>query len=215
VEIRDVRSPRARGPAIKEAARAIGRGELVVLPTDTVYGIAADPANPAAVSRLLAAKGRSRRKPPPVLIPDAQLLDSLAASLTPAARALARSFWPGPLTLVVVAAPGLDWDLGALGGTIALRVPDGDVARDLLAETGPLATSSANRTRLPDARTAAQAAAQLGETVAIVLDAGPSGAAPASTVVDVTGPHPRLLRAGGIHSAALRAAAGCRVEDPA
>ncbi|HSP52375.1 MAG TPA: L-threonylcarbamoyladenylate synthase, partial [Cryobacterium sp.] len=126
------------------ARSAIGRGALVVIPTDTVYGIAADAFDPAAVQRLLDAKGRDRSSPPPVLIPGIPTLDALAQNIPQPVRDLVAAFWPGGLTVVLNAQPSLAWDLGDTRGTVALRMPSNPVALDLLSETGPLAVSSAN-----------------------------------------------------------------------
>lgn len=189
--------------ALPRAVQAVRAGQIVALPTDTVYGIGVDPANSAAIDRLLAAKGRGRSLPPPVLLADAELLDAIARDLTPAARRLAAAHWPGALTLVVTARPGLGWDLGQTGGTVALRVPADAVARALLAQTGPLAVTSANLHGRPPATTAAEVVDQLGPALAVVLDDGPRATTTASTIVDVTGPQPRILREGALASAVL------------
>ena len=179
---------------------AIGRGELVVLPTDTVYGLAADAFSPEAVQRLLDAKGRSRQSPPPVLIPGIPTLDALAQSVPAEVRALVAAFWPGGLTVILPAQDSLRWDLGETNGTVALRMPNNLVALELLSETGPLAVSSANLTGEPAAMTAADAERMLGESVSVYLDGGTAGGdydgdAPntGSTIVDATG----LLQPGG------------------
>ena len=202
------------------ARAAIGKGELVVIPTDTVYGVAADAFNPAAVERLLAAKGRERTAPPPVLIASAETLDALAESVPDEVRALVAEFWPGGLTVILPARDSLAWDLGETRGTVALRVPSNRVALELLAETGPLAVSSANLTGQPAAMTAAEAEAMLGESVDVYLDDGPAGAsyegfAPGtgSTIVDATAlVRPtgklRILRSGVISDAAIREIVG-------
>jgi len=175
------------------ARASIGRGELVVIPTDTVYGVAADAFSVAAVTRLLEAKGRDRTAPPPVLVPGVPTLDALAATVPDEVRALVAEFWPGGLTIILRARPTLDWDLGETGGTVALRMPSDPIALELLAETGPLAVSSANRTGEPAAVTAAEAEAMLGEAVSVYLDAGTAGAGYdadarlGSTIVDATG----------------------------
>ena len=162
----------------------------MVFPTDTVYGIAADAFSPLAVTLLLASKGRSRKMPPPVLIPRLNALDGLATDVPAEARRLAEAFWPGGLTLILHAQPSLDWDLGETKGTVALRIPADDVAQDLLTLTGPLAVSSANRTGQPAAQTAADAEAQLAESVEVYLEGGPRPAEGAdalpSTIVDAT-----------------------------
>lgn len=212
--IRDVTHEQARGAALDEAVAALGRGELVVLPTDTVYGIGADAFTPPAVQALLDAKGRGRQMPPPVLIAATRTLDGLAWDVPAGARALAEAFWPGGLTLVVRAQPSLAWDLGETGGTVALRVPDHPVARELLRRTGPLAVSSANRTGQPAATVATDAAAQLGDSVALYLDAGPTPGLTPSTIVDATGPSMRVLRLGVLDLAALREVADVEAPEP-
>lgn len=193
------------------ARGAIGRGELVVMPTDTVYGIAANAFDPVAVQRLLDAKGRTRQSPPPVLIPGVPTLDALTEGLTPEIRALVDIFWPGALTVILPARSSLHWDLGDTGGTVALRMPADAYALELLAETGPLAVSSANLTGQPAALTAHDAEAMLGESVSVYLDGGPAGAdasgAP-STIVDATplltpGGELRIVREGAIPSAEI------------
>lgn len=168
------------------ARTAIGRGELVVLPTDTVYGVAADAFNPEAVQKLIDAKGRTRQSPPPVLIPGIPTLDALAETVPDEVRALVAKFWPGGLTIILPAASSLVWDLGETRGTVALRMPDHRLALELLSETGPLAVSSANRTGESAATSAANAERMLGDSVAVYLDGGPSGDV-ASTIVDATG----------------------------
>ncbi len=154
------------------ARGAIGRGELVVIPTDTVYGVAADAFAPAAVQRLLDAKGRDRTAPPPVLVPGIPTLDALAETVPDEVRELVARFWPGGLTIVLRARPMLDWDLGETRGTVAVRMPSHRIALELLSETGPLAVSSANRTGEPAAMTAAEAQVALGDSVAVYLEAG-------------------------------------------
>ncbi|AEE46932.1 L-threonylcarbamoyladenylate synthase [Cellulomonas fimi] len=196
--IRSASDPSTWGPAIDEAVAAVSRGALVVLPTDTVYGIGADAFTPPAVQALLDAKGRGRQMPPPVLIPDVRTLDGLATDVPDAARALAEAFWPGGLTLIVHAQPSLAWDLGETNGTVALRVPDHPTALALLRRTGPMAVSSANRTGSPAAVTAQDAHAQLGDSVAVYLDAGDAPGQVASTIVDATGDVLRLVRAGAL-----------------
>ena len=195
------------GPALDEAVAVVARGGLVVLPTDTVYGIGADAFSPPAVQALLDAKGRGRQMPPPVLIADVTTLDGLATDVPAHARLLAERFWPGGLTLVVRAQPSLAWDLGETHGTVALRVPDHATARALLRRTGPMAVSSANRTGRPAAVTAQDAHEQLGDRVAIYLDAGAAPGQVASSIVDATGDRLRLLRAGALSLDELRAVA--------
>ncbi|GCD19758.1 threonylcarbamoyl-AMP synthase [Cellulomonas sp. H30R-01] len=205
--------PSTWGPAIDEAVAAVSRGALVVLPTDTVYGIGADAFTPPAVQALLDAKGRGRQMPPPVLMPDVRTLDGLATEVSAEARALAEAFWPGGLTLIVRAQPSLAWDLGETHGTVALRVPDHPSALALLRRTGPMAVSSANRTGSPAAVTAQDAFDQLGDAVAVYLDAGDAPGQVASTIVDATGPTLRLVRAGALTLEQLAEVAA--VEPPA
>ena len=181
-----------REAGLAAAEAALRSGQLAVVPTDTVYGLAADAFDPAAVAALLELKGRGRDMPVPVLVGSWQTLDGLTTSVPDAARGLVESFWPGPLTIVLHAAPSLAWDLGDSRGTVAVRMPLHPVALDLLARTGPLAVSSANRTGAPPATDAGAAQAQLGTGVAVYLDAGPSGDPVPSSIVDLTG-----LRSGG------------------
>ena len=180
------------------ARGAVGRGELVVLPTDTVYGIGADAFDPAAVRGLLAAKGRGREMPPPVLVSAVTTLDALAVRVPGYARALVEAFWPGPLTVVCHQQTSLQWDLGDTRGTVAVRMPDHDVAREILERTGPLAVSSANKTGMPAATDADQAEEMLGDSVAVIVDAGESPGGEASTIVDCTGTQGRVLRRGAL-----------------
>ncbi|MGL5856935.1 MAG: L-threonylcarbamoyladenylate synthase [Angustibacter sp.] len=208
----DVRTDDGRASGTKRAADAVQRGDVVVLPTDTVYGIGADAFAPAAVAAVLEAKGRGRSMPPPVLVPSPKTIAGLTYGLTPAVRELIVAFWPGPLTLVCHAQPTLAWDLGDTGGTVALRMPLHRVALALLELTGPMAVTSANRTGQPPATTVDEAVAQLGDAVSVYLDGGPSSSSTASTIVDVTGPVPVLVRAGPIGLDRLRAVA-LDVED--
>lgn len=208
---------------LRAARGAIGRGELVVIPTDTVYGLAADAFRPAAVQRLLDAKESGRDVPPTVLIPGIPTLNALAESVPEAVDALVKRFWPGPLTIIVEARESLAWDLGETRGTVALRMPDNPHTRHLLADTGPLAVSSANIAGMPAATSAADALAMLGDRVSVYLDGGvlggsvPGGAvvgdgdpaaAAASTVVDATSLHLpegrlRILRDGAVTREAI------------
>jgi len=181
--------------ALAAAEIAISAGECIVLPTDTVYGIGAAAFDSVAVQRLLDAKHRGRDMPPPVLIAEPSMLRSLATGLTRSGLDLAKSFWPGPLTVVVSAQAELQLDLGDRGDTIAVRVPDHDFTRALLRRTGPLAVSSANVSGQPAATTIVEAIEQLGDSVSVYLDAGPGSDAVPSTIVDLTGP-PRILREG-------------------
>lgn len=203
-DLYDCSDPDARAAGLDAAAAAIAAGELVLLPTDTVYGVAADAFTPPAVAALLAAKNRGRTMPVPVLIGEASTLVGLVTVVPPVATRLAEAFWPGGLTLVLEHAASLAWDLGDAQGTVAVRLPDDEVARDLLRRTGPLAVSSANRSGRPAATTADEAVAQLGSQAAVALDDGPRDASVASTIVDCTVPAPRVLRVGAVPVDALR-----------
>jgi L-threonylcarbamoyladenylate synthase len=184
---------------IAEAESALRRGELVVLPTDTVYGVAAEAFDPVAVDRLLKAKGQGRDMPPSVLVGTVRAAMALVMDVADTGTDLIDEFWPGGLTLVCRSSPTLVWDLGETKGTVAVRMPLHHVALDLLKKTGPLAVSSAKSaagTSMPT--TAAEAEAQLGDAVAVYLDAGPCPGDVPSTIVDLTGSVPRLLRRGVI-----------------
>lgn len=209
----DATDPTAWGPAIDAAVHTVSRGGLVVLPTDTVYGIGADAFTPPAVAALLAAKGRGRQMPPPVLMADVRTLDGLATDVPPEVRDLAEAFWPGGLTVILRAQPSLAWDLGETHGTVALRVPDHPVALALLARTGPMAVSSANRTGQPAALEVAEAREQLGDRVQTYLDGGRTPGQVASTIVDATDEGLRVVRQGAITLEQLRAVAPV-VGDP-
>jgi tRNA threonylcarbamoyl adenosine modification protein (Sua5/YciO/YrdC/YwlC family) len=193
---------RIRG--ISAAATAVGRGDLVVLPTDTVYGIGCDAFSPNSVTALLAAKGRGRDMPVPVLVGHPNVVDGLAYDLSSVARDLIDGFWPGALTVVVKAQPSLAWDLGDVDGTVAVRMPLHPVAIEVLRMTGPMAVSSANRSGSTPATTAEEALEQLGEDVAIYLESGPCGEPIPSTIVDLTGAVPRVARLGAIDLDTLR-----------
>lgn len=213
------------------ARRAIGSGELVVIPTDTVYGVAADAFSADAVQRLLDAKGRERTSPPPVLIPGIPTLDALAAEVPDAVRKLVAEFWPGGLTVILHAQPSLQWDLGETRGTVALRMPANRIALELLSETGPLAVSSANLSGMPSATTANAAHEMLGDRVAVYLDGGEAGTGyeaigerpgdTSSTIVDATGLDAdgsgelRIVRAGVISRERIAEVVGEELLAPA
>jgi tRNA threonylcarbamoyl adenosine modification protein (Sua5/YciO/YrdC/YwlC family) len=187
-----------RVTGIASAIGALKSGRLVVLPTDTVYGIGADAFDSDAVAALLSAKGRGRDMPVPVLVGSWHTIDGLVYTVPNAARELIRAFWPGALSLVVRQAPSLQWDLGDAHGTVMLRMPNHPIAIELLRDVGPMAVSSANISGRPAAVTAEEARNQLGDLVEVYLDAGPSEQQAASTIVDLTGAHPRVLRSGPI-----------------
>jgi L-threonylcarbamoyladenylate synthase len=193
-----------RDRGIRAAIDAVGRGDLVVLPTDTVYGIGADAFKTWAVTALQNAKGRGRSVAPPVLVGSRSTVDGLAHALPSIARDLMEAFWPGGLTIVVEHAPSLAWDLGDTYGTVALRMPLHPIALEILRETGPMAVSSANTHGKPPASTAVEAREQLGYAVSVYLDGGPSMESIASTIIDVTGDVPQLRRVGAISIDELR-----------
>lgn len=200
---------------------SLGRNELVVLPTDTVYGIGCDAFSAKGVSALLAAKGRGPQSPPPVLIPNINTMQALAHEIPEVALRLADTFWPGALTLILRAQPSLSWDLGETKGTVALRMPDHKIALALLEEVGPMAVSSANLTGKPAATTCQQAEEYLGESVQVYLDGGNSPKGEASTILDLTGVVDsyvdgklettgliRIVRAGALSADKIRTIAG-------
>lgn len=201
----DVSDPAALEDAVARAREVLADRGCVVLPTDTVYGIGADAFSPLAVAVLLAAKGRSRTMPPPVLIADRRVMAGLAYDVPEEAEALAERFWPGALTLILKSQPTLTWDLGETRGTVALRVPDDAVARELLYAVGPMAVSSANRTGMDAATTAGAARSMLGESVALYFDAGPRESRDPSTIVDCTVTPFRVARQGSVPLDELRA----------
>ncbi|MBT2209250.1 L-threonylcarbamoyladenylate synthase [Actinomadura sp. NEAU-AAG7] len=209
----DCSEPMERTRGIAEAFAAARRGELVVLPTDTVYGVGVDAFMPPAVEALLDAKGRGREMPPPVLVGSVRAATALVEDLGTYGQDLIDEFWPGALTLICRANPNLMWDLGETKGTVALRMPMHELAVELLKETGPLAVSSANLSGQPAARTAAEAEKMLGDSVSVYLDGGPSGHSEASTIVDLTGSVPRLLRAGAISEEKIRSVVGVLLTD--
>ena len=198
---------------LSEAEAALRRGELVVMPTDTVYGIAAEAFDPVAVEGLLKAKGRGRDMPPPVLVGTVRAAMALVMDLGDVGKDLIDEFWPGALTIVCRSSPTLVWDLGETKGTVAVRMPLHQVSLDLLKRTGPLAVSSANVSGRPAATTADEAMAQLGDSVAVYLDGGPCAGDVPSTIVDLTGSVPRLLRRGVITVERLREVIPLALED--
>lgn len=193
---------------IEAAAEAVGAGQCVVVPTDTVYGIGADAFSGDAVTALLAAKQRDESMPPPVLVAEPSMLRALAAEVPEAAAALAKAHWPGALTLIVKAQRTLKLELGETGGTVAVRVPDHDRLRQLLRRTGPLAVSSANISGQPAAETCEAAKEMLKDTVAVYLDGGPTAGLQPSTIVDFTrSAAGRVVRQGALSLPELRASA--------
>jgi L-threonylcarbamoyladenylate synthase len=200
----DCADPVQRTAGVEAAITALRNGELAVLPTDTVYGLAADAFSPVAVAMLFSARGRNRSIPPTVLVGTARAAAALADDLGAFGQDLIDEFWPGPLTLVFRASPTLLWDLGDSKGTVALRMPLHSVALEVLKQTGPLAVSSANRHGHPSAITVDAAQEQLGESVSVYLDSGPCTENIPSTILDLTGTIPKILRAGAISADRLR-----------
>ncbi|MFW6719822.1 L-threonylcarbamoyladenylate synthase [Streptomyces aculeolatus] len=197
-----------RKTGLREAASAVRRGELVVLPTDTVYGIGADAFAEEAVGSLLDAKGRGRNMPTPVLIGSPNTLHGLVKDLSEEAWELIDAFWPGALTVVAQHQPSLTWDLGETRGTVAVRMPLHPVALELLKDVGPMAVSSANLTGHPAPQDCDAAQEMLGESVSVYLDGGTTPAAVPSSIVDITGRTPVLLREGAVTAEQLREVAG-------
>ncbi len=199
----DCSDPDSRAAGLSAARTALKSGRLAVIPTDTLYGLAADAFDSAAVTSLLAAKRRGRDMPVPVLVGSWSTIDGLVFSVPGNARDLISAFWPGGLSLVVQQAPSLAWDLGDSRGTVMLRMPLHPIALELLREVGPLAVSSANVSGQPPATTAAQARDQLGDLVNVYLDGGLAEHGVASTIVDLTGDVPRVLREGAVTTARI------------
>ncbi|MEK6442397.1 L-threonylcarbamoyladenylate synthase [Pseudonocardia sp. T1-2H] len=207
----DCADPDARVAGLEAAARAVRAGQLVVLPTDTVYGLGCDAFSATAVRALLAAKHRGPDMPVPVLVGSWSTIDGLVLGVPAPARALIEAFWPGGLSIVLPHAPSLSWDLGSTKGTVMLRMPLHPVALELLRDVGPMAVSSANISGRMPATTAAEAVDQLGSSVSVYLDGGPSGEPVASTIVDLTGTAPRILREGEVTAAQVAEVLGREV----
>ena len=212
-DVFDCTDPGERETGIAAAISALKGGRLVVMPTDTVYGIGADAFDGSAVAALLAAKGRGRDMPVPVLVGSWHTIQGLVYTVPNSAKELIRAFWPGALSLVVRQAPSLAWDLGDAHGTVMLRMPLHPVAIELLRAVGPMAVSSANISGRPAAVTADQARDQLGDLVDVYLDSGPAEQQSASTIVDLTGAHPRVLRQGPVTVEAIASVLGVDAES--
>ncbi|WP_236794957.1 L-threonylcarbamoyladenylate synthase [Amycolatopsis sp. GM8] len=210
----DCGRPESRAEGLAAAAGAVRSSRLVVLPTDTVYGIGADAFDAGAVRSLLQAKHRGPDMPVGVLVGSWSTVDGLVLGMPPQARALIEAFWPGDLSLVLPHAPSLQWDLGSTRGTVMLRMPLHPVALELLRDVGPMAVSSANVSGQPPAANAQDAQDQLGESVAVYLDGGPSGDPVPSSIVDLTGNEPVLLRAGAVSADAVSEVLGFPVTVP-
>ncbi|NLN76820.1 MAG: threonylcarbamoyl-AMP synthase [Armatimonadetes bacterium] len=190
--------------AIQAAVEALRRGELIIFPTETVYGLAADAFNESAVRAVYAAKGRLNNQPLPVQVGDIEDVSKAAEYMSAEARRLAVLYWPGPLTMILPKAAGLSDLITCGGSTVGLRIPDHPVALALLREFGSvMVATSANKTGDMPPTTASQAADGVGESVTMILDGGTSESGIASTVVDLTVSPPKILRMGGIGSEAI------------
>ncbi|HEX2299089.1 MAG TPA: L-threonylcarbamoyladenylate synthase [Pseudonocardiaceae bacterium] len=207
----DCAQPDSRAAGLAAAAGALRAGQLVVLPTDTVYGLGCDAFSSFAVQGLLDAKGRGRDMPVPVLVGSWSTVDGLVLGVPPRARLLIEAFWPGALSLVLRHAPSLAWDLGDTRGTVMLRMPLHPVALELLRDVGPMAVSSANRSGQPPAATVEQAREQLGDRVGVYLDGGPAGEPVASTIIDLTTDEPVVLREGAVSTAQITEVLGITI----
>ena len=206
-------TPNLEADALAHAIRELNGGRVLVVPTDTVYGIGCDASNPDAVNAVLAAKGRGRQMPPPVLVASVDAIDSLCVDVPDYARTLARAFWPGGLTLILRARPDLGWDLGETGGTIGVRMPNQDALLTLLRDFGPMAVTSANLTGHPPATSVQQAIGYFGTSVAAYLDGGPTRGTTASSIVDCAHGDPRVIRQGTINLADLSAVADMPIRE--
>lgn len=187
-----------RPKAVAQTAEVLRQGALAVVPTDTVYGVAADAFDPRATAAVFATKQRSRKHPLPILIHSPKQLPALVGAVPPAAERLMAAYWPGALTLVLPATPDLQWDIGDNEGTVAVRMPLDDVALDVIRQVGPLAVTSANRSGEPPATGVQEARMALGDNVAVYLDDGPRTDHRPSTIVDLTRAEPFLIRDGDL-----------------
>lgn len=212
-ETYDCLDPQRREEGIRAAADAVRAGRCVVLPTDTVYGIGCDAFNNDAVATLLATKHRGPDMPVPVLVGSWVTIQGLVREFTETAKTLVEAFWPGGLSIVVPEAPSLPWNLGDTRGTVLLRMPNQPLALELLQETGPMAVSSANISGNPPATTAAQARQQFGDAVGLYLDGGEAEVGKPSTIVDLSGPAPVILREGAISAERIGEVLGLNPES--
>lgn len=198
MSVYDYSNEAKREEAIDAAVTSVRDGRLIVLPTDTVYGIGADAFNADAVNALLAAKGRGRNVPPPVLVGDPNVVHALGVDVPDIVDDLIEEYWPGALTVIVQAQPSLSWDLGETAGTVALRMPSHEAALELLKKTGPLAVSSANKHGRDAAKNVMDAAVQLGDAVQVYIDGGDCAIGEPSTIIDTTVEPLAILRHGAI-----------------
>lgn len=193
-----------REGSLQTAAGALQRGELVVAPTDTIYGLLADAFKPWAIASVFELKKRPRSLPLPILVSRPKQAWALCGAVPDSALKLAEAFWPGPLTVVMPENPELDWDLGERNGSIAMRMPAHDDLLDLIGRVGPVVGTSANLSGVATPSTVKQIAAAFGDQVAVYLDGGTSKRDQGSTVVDLTGDEPAVLREGPITEAEIR-----------
>ncbi|MBP3089008.1 threonylcarbamoyl-AMP synthase [Corynebacterium sp. sy017] len=194
----DCADAHTRATGIRTAVSAVKSGRLIVMPTDTLYGLGCDAFDNDAVAKLLSTKRRGPDMPVPVLIGSWDTVRGLVAHYDEQLETLVEAFWPGGLSLVVPQAPSLPWNLGDTRGTVMLRMPLHPVAIEVLRETGPMAVSSANVSGQKPATTVEEAQQQLGAAVNVYLDGGTTPVGVASTIVDLSGDHPVILREGAI-----------------
>lgn len=197
-----------RDRGIARAAEVLRMGELVAAPTDTIYGLLGDAFKPWATAKIFEIKQRPRSLPLPILVCRPKQAWALCGAVPDVALKLAAAFWPGALTLVLQENPELDWDLGERTGTIAVRMPAHEDLLEIIAMVGPVAGTSANPSGVPTAADAEGVRASLGDAVALYLDGGPSPGDAGSTIVDVTGDEPKILREGPISTGQIHEAAG-------
>ncbi len=197
------------GASLARAADCVRGGGLIAFPTETVYGLGADPHNPSAIDRLFDAKGREPAKAVLLLVSNPRELSALVTHVPPAASALMHIFWPGPLTLVFRARPGLSPELLGGGQTLGIRLSSASVVHGLLDRLGgPITGTSANLSGAPPARSASEVATHLGDRVDLILDGGPAQEERPSTVVDVSGREVLIAREGAIPSSQVWRALG-------
>jgi len=197
--------------SIARALSALREGELIVIPTDTVYGLAADAFTPGATDKIFALKERPRSLPLPVLVSKPRQAWALCDSVPPAAAELAAAFWPGALTMILPQTPDLDWDLGDTRGTIAIRIPDHAWVLQLLEQAGPLAVTSANPSGEQSLRDVDAVRARFKDSVGVYVDDGPSKEDAGSTIVDLARRRPAVVREGPIGSDAIEKVIGSRI----
>ena len=211
--IYDCADPESRTAGIKAAVDAVKAGQLVVLPTDTLYGLGCDAFNTEAVANLLATKHRGPDMPVPVLVGSWDTIQGLVQYYSPQAKTLVEAFWPGGLSIIVPQAPSLPWNLGDTRGTVMLRMPLHPVAIELLRETGPMAVSSANISGHTPPSTVTEARQQLNQNVSVYLDGGECAIGKPSSIIDISGDHPRLLREGAISAERIGEVLGVSAES--